>query len=138
MLALGVDHDRKDRDFLTCPKDSLDRVGEQELADALPSDLFVARESADQGGGDESVPWQLLRDGLRDFGDGQREGAQAVEPNEPQRRVDRDEDPRDVALLVLPGSALEPVVEIGFPATELSPVVPAERLDDEGQGHFSR
>jgi hypothetical protein len=65
----------------------------------------------------------------RQVGDGEREGTQAVETDDPALIVDGDENTRHIAFLVLPGTKMEPIIERSQPARECRAVMLAERLD---------
>jgi hypothetical protein len=65
----------------------------------------------------------------RQVGDGECEGTQAVEPDDPASIVDGDENTRHIAFLVLTGAKMEPLIERSHPARERRAVMLAERLD---------
>ena len=66
----------------------------------------------------------------RKVGDGECEGTQTVETDNPVLIVDGDENARHVAFLVLPGAKTEPIIERGDAARKSRAVMLAERLDN--------
>ena len=49
-------------------------------------------------------------------GDGECEGTQAIEPDDPALIVDGDENTRHIAFFVLTGTRMEPIIERSHPA----------------------
>jgi hypothetical protein len=133
-LVLRVHHDREDSDGTPGPQDALDRIRQEKLPDTLPACSFVAREPADQGGRNRAVARQLAGYILRQTFQGEGQRAETVEAEDSQIRRDRDEDSRDIPLLILACPAAEPVVEIRLAARELRSIVMlAKRLDHDLQ-----
>jgi hypothetical protein len=64
----------------------------------------------------------------RQVGDGEREGTQAVETDDPKLIVDGDENTR-IAFLVLTGAKTEPIIECSHTARKSRAVMLAERFD---------
>jgi hypothetical protein len=52
-----------------------------------------------------------------------------VETDDPELVIDRDENTRQIAFLVLPGAKTEPIVKRGHPARKRRPVMLAKRFD---------
>ena len=65
----------------------------------------------------------------RQVGDGECEGTQAVETDDPALIVDGDENTRHIAFLVLPGAKMEPIIERTDTARKNRAVMLAERFD---------
>jgi hypothetical protein len=65
----------------------------------------------------------------RQVGDGEREGTQAVETDDPKLIVDGGENTRHIAFLVLAGAKTKPIIERNHTARKSRAVMLAERFD---------
>jgi hypothetical protein len=111
------------------PNHPPNRVSEQKTADSFAANSLITRKTGDERSWDEVIARQAFRLFGRQVDDGECEGTQAMEPDDPALIVNGDENTRHVAFFVLTGTKMEPIIERRHPARERRAVMLAERFD---------
>ncbi len=121
------DHDGENGERTGGPSDPTNRVSQQKISDTFTVNFLITREPPDQSSRDRVVARQAFCMFWRQIGDGEREGTQAVESNDPALIVHGDKNTGHIALLVLPITKVEPTVERDHTTRERRAVMLAER-----------
>ena len=123
------DHDGEDRERIRGANHPTNRVGEQEIADPFAANSLIARKTPNESSWNEVVAWQMFCPFGRQVGDGECEGTQAVETDDPTLIVDGDKDPRYITFLVLSSAKVKPIVKLNHTARKCPAVTLTERFD---------
>jgi len=123
-----VDHDGENCERTGGPNHSTNPVSEQKIADTFAANSLITRKTSNESCRNEVITRQAFCMFGRKVGDGECEGTQAVETDDPALIVDGDENTCHIAFLVLPGAKMEPIIERGDAARKSRAVMLAERL----------
>ncbi|MGC2332049.1 MAG: hypothetical protein WA581_11385 [Candidatus Acidiferrales bacterium] len=104
------------------------RIGKQKIADAFASHFLITRETPNESSRNGIIAGQAFCMFGRQIGNGEREGTQAVETDDPVLIVDGDKDTRHIAPLVLASAKTEPIIECNHTARKRRAVMLAERF----------
>jgi hypothetical protein len=127
--VFGLDNDGEHSKRLAGTKNTADGVGQEQLANALPSD--TPRQAAYERCGNDIVSRQFARNLFGKIIQAKGECAEAIETDDTKRVINCDKYPCDVTAVVLSRPPVEPVVEIWLLAVEnCSVMMFAERLNN--------
>ena len=129
LFICRLDHDGENRERTGGANYPTNRVGEQEIADPFAANSLITRETPNESSWNELVAWQMFCMFGRQVGNGECEGTQAVETDDPTLIVDGDKNTRHITILVLSSAKVEPVVERSHPARKFRAVMLTERFD---------
>ena len=129
LFICRFDHDGENRERTEGANHPTKRVGEQETTDPFAANSLITRETPNESSWNEVVAWQMFCIFGRQVGDGECEGAQAVETDDPTLIVDGDKNTRHITILVLSSAKVEPVVERSHTARKFRAVMLTERFD---------
>ena len=107
----SLDYNGERRERMRRANNPTNRVGEQKFTDPFPADSLIARETSDESGWNKVVAREAFSIFARQVGDRECERTQAVESDNPTLIVDGDKNTRDITLLVLSGTSMEPIIE---------------------------
>src|SRR5271166_370931 len=123
------DHDGENRERTDGSNHPTNRVGEQNIADPFAANSLITCKTPNECSRNDVIARQAFCLFGRQVGDGECEGTQAVETDDPALIVDGDENTRHIAFLILPGAKTEPIIERSHTARKSRAVMLAERFD---------
>jgi len=123
------DHDGEYRERTGGTNYPTNCVGKQKIADTFAANFLIARETPNESRWNEVIAWQTFCICGRQVGDGECEGTQAVETDDPTFIVDGDKNARHITFLVLSSAKVEPIIERGDTARECRAGMLTERYD---------